>query len=70
MGSWKGSTASMSRREEEPVQFYTIDEYVRWHNKIKPHLSLDFENLKTPIQAFHRKRPLEKEVSPVEIGVK
>jgi len=37
-----------------------VDEYVHWHNQIKPHLSLNIETLETPIQAFHRKQPLEK----------
>jgi putative transposase len=50
--------------EQKRHLFSSIDEYVRWHNEIKPHLSLDFENLETPIQAFHRKKPR------VEIGGK
>ena len=45
-------------------QFTSIDEYVQWHNEVKPHLSLDFENLETPIQAFHRKLPLEEQKTP------
>ena len=39
------------------AQIATIPEYVHWHNTIKPHMSLDWENLETPIQAFHRKLP-------------
>jgi len=39
------------------AQIATISEYVRWHNEIKPHMSLNWENLETPIQAFHRKLP-------------
>jgi len=46
--------------EQKQHQFKTIDEYVEWHNTIKPHLSLNIETLETPIQAFHRKLPLEK----------
>ena len=46
--------------EQKQHQFKSIDEYVHWHNEIKPHLSLNIEALETPIQAFHRKRPLEK----------
>jgi putative transposase len=46
--------------EQKRHQFKTIDEYVHWHNEIKPHLSLNIETLETPIQAFHRKLPLEK----------
>jgi putative transposase len=34
--------------------------YVRWYNVVKPHLSLNIETLETPIQAFHRKLPLQK----------
>ena len=39
------------------AQIATIPEYVHWHNEVKPHMSLDWENLETPIQAFHRKLP-------------
>ena len=41
--------------EQKQHQFKSIDEYVHWHNQIKPHLSLNIETLETPIQAFHRK---------------
>jgi len=41
--------------DQKKHQFKDIDEYVHWHNKVKPHLSLNLENLETPIQAFHRK---------------
>ena len=46
--------------EQKQHQFRSIDEYVHWHNEIKPHLSLNIEALETPIQAFQRKLPLEK----------
>jgi putative transposase len=46
--------------EQKKYQFKSIDEYVQWHNEVKPHLSLNIENLETPIQAFRRKLPLEK----------
>ena len=46
--------------EQKQHQFKSIDEYVQWHNTIKPHLSLNFEALETPVQAFQRKLPLEK----------
>ena len=46
--------------EQKQHQFKSVDEYVHWHNEIKPHLSLHIETLETPIQAFHRKLPLEK----------
>jgi putative transposase len=42
------------------AQIATIHEYVHWHNEIKPHMSLNWENLETPIQAFHRKLPQDK----------
>jgi putative transposase len=47
--------------EQKRHQFKTIDEYVHWHNEIKPHLSLNIETLETPIQAFHRKQPPKEE---------
>jgi len=34
------------------------------------HLSLDFKNLETPIQAFHRKKPPKQATDPVETGAK
>ncbi len=46
--------------DQKKHQFKSIDEYVHWHNEIKPHLSLNIETLETPIQAFYRKLPLEK----------
>jgi putative transposase len=46
--------------EQKQHQFRSIDEYVHWHNEVKPHLSLNIETLETPIQAFQRKLPLEK----------
>jgi putative transposase len=42
------------------AQIATIPEYVQWHNTIKPHLSLNIETLETPIQAFHRKLPIDR----------
>jgi putative transposase len=44
--------------EEKQHQFKSADEYVHWHTQIKPHFNI--ETLETPIQAFHRKQPLEK----------
>ncbi len=37
--------------------FGTIDELVRWYNHIKPHMSLDWDNLETPAKAYARKMP-------------
>ena len=45
--------------EQKQHQFKSIEEYVQWHNQIKPHLSLNIETLETPIQAFQRKLPLD-----------
>ena len=47
--------------EQKQHQFKSIDEYVHWHNEVKPHMSLNFEALETPIQAFHRKQPPKQE---------
>jgi len=35
--------------------FASLKEFVYWYNQIKPHLSLNFEELETPAQAFRRK---------------
>lgn len=35
--------------------FPSLKEFVYWYNQIKPHLSLNFEELETPAQAFRRK---------------
>ena len=37
--------------------FGTIDELVHWYNHIKPHMSLDWDNLETPVKAYARKMP-------------
>jgi putative transposase len=37
--------------------FDGIDELVHWYNHIKPHMSLDWDNLETPAKAFVRKMP-------------
>jgi len=47
--------------DQKRHQFKSIDEYVHWHNEVKPHMSLNFEALETPIQAFHRKQPPREE---------
>jgi len=36
-------------------EFSSIEEFVEWYNTVRPHMSLDFENLETPEQAFYRK---------------
>ncbi len=35
--------------------FDNVGDIVHWHNEVKPHLSLDFDNLETSIHAFQRK---------------
>jgi len=32
--------------------FETLDDFINWYNKIRPHMSLDYKNLETPEQAF------------------
>ena len=49
--------------DQKRHQFKNIDEYVYWHNEVKPHMSLNFEALETPIQAFHRKLPPKEEIT-------
>jgi len=39
--------------------FKSKDEFVYWYNEVRPHRSLDFENLETPQQAFVRKMQAE-----------
>ena len=55
--------------DEKRHRFNSIDEYVHWQNEVKPHLSLDFENLETPIQAFHRKKPPQQGSTSVKTEV-
>ncbi|GBE55481.1 integrase core domain protein [archaeon BMS3Bbin15] len=40
--------------------FNSIDELVKWHNEIKPHMSLNMAQLETPAKAFFRKLPPER----------
>ena len=36
-------------------EFKSMDDLIRWYNNVRPHMSLDFDNLETPSQAFVRK---------------
>ena len=36
-------------------EFKSMDDLIRWYNDVRPHMSLDFDNLETPSQAFVRK---------------
>jgi putative transposase len=35
----------------------TLDEFLAFYNKERPHMSLDWDNLETPVEAFDRLRP-------------
>ncbi len=48
--------------------FRNIDDFYDWYNNIRPHMSLDFENLETPVQAFARKMPQEGIVTDKQSG--
>ncbi len=39
--------------------FKTKEDFLKWYNEIRPHRSLNFEMLETPVQAFIRKRRIE-----------
>jgi putative transposase len=39
--------------------FRDIHEFVDWYNNVRPHMSLDWDNLETPAQAYVRKMPPE-----------
>ena len=36
-------------------EFNTLDDFVHWYNCVRPHMSLDFDNLETPHQAFYNR---------------
>ena len=41
--------------EQKKHLFKNIDEFVKWYNEIKPHMSLWFDYAEKPIEAFYRK---------------
>ncbi|MDI6655283.1 MAG: IS481 family transposase, partial [Candidatus Hydrothermarchaeota archaeon] len=46
---------------EQKLRFFgSVEELVKWYNEAKPHMSLNFEELETPAQAFYRKLPPER----------
>ena len=45
--------------EQKLHLFDSVDEFVYWYNYVKPHMSLNFDELETPHQAFLRKLPAE-----------
>ena len=54
-----------------PQFHHDIDAIIKWHNEIKPHMSLNWKELETPIKAFQRKYPPDKPIHiPQEIKVK
>ena len=46
--------------EQKIGLFKSLDEFVYWYNYVKPHMSLNFDELETPYQAFLRKLPAER----------
>jgi len=46
--------------EQKLFEFNSIDEFVDWYNYVKPHMSLNFDELETPYQAFLRELPAER----------
>ncbi|AEA46105.1 IS481 family transposase [Archaeoglobus veneficus] len=46
--------------EQKLSLFDSVDEFVYWYNFVKPHMSLNFDELETPYQAFLRKLPAER----------
>ena len=49
--------------EQKAHLFDSVDEFVSWYNYVKPHMSLNFDELETPYQAFLRKLPAERVLS-------
>ncbi len=39
--------------ERNRYEFDTLEDFKHWYNCIRPHMSLDFDNLETPEQAFY-----------------
>jgi putative transposase len=54
-----------------PSFHHDVDAIVKWHNEIKPHMSLNWKELETPLKAFHRKYPQDRPIpTPTEVKVK
>ena len=43
--------------EKHRWRFGTLDEFLTFYNEERPHMSLDWENLETPAEAFERLVP-------------
>jgi putative transposase len=54
--------------EQKMHLFSDIRELVHWYNNIRPHMSLDWDNLETPAQAYIRKIPPEGVVMDMQSG--
>jgi putative transposase len=46
--------------EQKLHLFDSVGEFVHWYNYVKPHMSLNFDELETPYEAFLRKLPAER----------
>lgn len=47
--------------EQKLHLFDSVEDFVSWYSLVKPHMSLNFDELETPYQAFLSKLPAEKE---------
>ncbi|MDG7046327.1 MAG: transposase [Nitrososphaerota archaeon] len=48
--------------------FNSVEEYVTYYNERRPHMSLDFDNLETPVQAFYRKWDRRRKLPVQQLG--
>lgn len=46
--------------EQKLSLFNSVEEFVYWYNHVKPHMSLNFDELETPYHAFIRKLSAER----------
>ncbi len=54
-GKMEREFGEIKRRIFQYKDFDNIGDAVKWHNEVKPHLSLDTDRCETPIEAFQRK---------------
>ena len=55
-----GKIDSFGLMEQKLHLFDSLEEFVHWYNYVKPHMSLNFDELETPYQSFLRKLPAER----------
>ncbi len=55
--------------EQKLALFESVDEFVSWYNEIRPHMSLNLDELETPAQAFWRKLSPERVMEYAMEGV-